>query len=407
MVAALRTDGAISSELRFCIVRSRLAMYIEDMLRIALTLLLVASCTRADKAEKEQPSEEPAAARSKPAEKVTHDRVLLAPYMPAKDRLTVLLRIDRLAELGLDTSADAIMAPLPDYQRVFGGAPSSREANLADQFDIVAVSTSDPRYLTATTLSARVRDGGPAIRETLMYPGSGVTWQQANDRPYARFATTERFAIPDPRVYFVPDARWIVLVETAALGSLLPDGGRAGKPEPWLGRLEEMARLGEKRHLLGAFEARRLDEKIVLPNLGVMRLPSELGVVLEGRAGQLSFSGWLRFAQPQDAERFLAAGKLLQQLAHTEQVAQELQRYGALQPVRDLQMSLDGDRITWRTRVTVADVRGMAAYGARMAALLMTSAPAPWARGPAKVPAAADTEPSGAPSDTRDPKLRR
>lgn len=300
---------------------------------------------------------------------VTVPRIGLSAHSPARDRISVLLRIDRLAELALDKSADAIMAPLPDYQRVYGDGSQT----LVDRFDIVMISTSDPTRLIATTLAARLSSENVKIRDLLTYNGAGVTWRTVDGKSVGSFSTTERFAIDDPRLYFLPGKRWIVLAKPEQLGSLASELPDAPKPAPWLDRLPTAPDLGgPKRNVLAVFEARDLQESVSVQGLGMFQLPTHMGVVLDGTRQDLVLSGWLRFVRESDAEKLVTAVEVFKQLVDGEELAATLRQHGALRPLQTLEMSRAGTGVTWRASVRPADVRAMARYSASLARQWMT-----------------------------------
>ncbi|HEY1550284.1 MAG TPA: hypothetical protein VGG28_20795 [Kofleriaceae bacterium] len=299
----------------------------------------------------------------------------LLAYMPPGHVLAVLVRFDRLRGTEWAQRTEDLFRHMPDYGGLFG----TRDADIADKLDTLAISTPQPKSAIATTLVMRTSLGRPAIRDLL---GSGVQWSTATG---GMLGTRIGPGFPgDQRVLLSPWRDWYVLAQPADLGTLATKAGGdldtrevgAKTPLPaWLAQIRSIehesgddAKTGPALVLtssgapLGTAPSRTGRYKLPELGLGVSSLPVPARVSL---AMELVQQGWLvrgniSFASEADATEFAAALATAQhRLVLIDQLSHVLKNNHVLGLIQNLSVSRAGPRISYATSISIADGRAV------------------------------------------------
>jgi hypothetical protein len=303
----------------------------------------------------------------------------LLAYLPAGHVLAVLVRFDRLRGTEWAPRTEALFQAMPDYAGLFG----ARDADIADKLDMLAISTPEPRDVTATTLVMHTQLARPAIRTLL---GGNVAWSTA--RGGALGTRAAGFA-GDRRVVLSPWRGWYLLAQPDDLGAdaLAKSGGDVDTREAsvqlpaWLAQIRSIATEsgddvkgpalvmtigGAPLHSRAARTGR-----VRLPDVGLgvdsLPVPQRLSLAME-----LVPQGWLLrgnivFANEADAAELAASiGQLQQSLLGSRLLSALLAKQHVLAVVKNLSVARAGARISYATSMSIADARAVltAASGA-------------------------------------------
>jgi hypothetical protein len=248
----------------------------------------------------------------------------LRPFVPGGARAVLLLRTDRLKGTPWAARVEAIVAPMPDYRALLEGTG----LGLAETFDLLVISSPQPRDVTQTFLAARTPHDADALRRTL-------------DR---------RRRIPgDPRLIVSPRPAWFLLVRPE-----LVDGAR---PQ-WLDLLARIEEVTGSGPTVAVVTAADLGPELVLPVPGLPPLPAperltvavstdERGLVVTGAAVFGGDDGARGFAEAVERARARALGGITGKL-----VLRSLHVEGA---VSRLAVAREGSFVTFSTSLTAPE----------------------------------------------------
>ncbi|HEX4455630.1 MAG TPA: hypothetical protein VH143_32440 [Kofleriaceae bacterium] len=301
----------------------------------------------------------------------------LLAYMPPGHVLAVLVRFDRLRGTEWAKRTEDLFRHMPDYGGLFG----TRDADIADKLDTLAISTPEPKSAIATTLVMHTQLARAAIRDLL---GTGITWSTATG---GMLGTRLGPGFPgDKRVMLSPWRGWYVLAQPADLGNLAAKSGGnldtrevgASAPLPaWLAQVRSIehesgddAKIGPALVLtlsgapLGTTPARTGRYKLPDVGLGVSSLavPQRLSLAME-----LVQQGWLvrgniSFASEADAAEFAASLATAQhRLVLIDQLSHVLANNHVLGLIQNLSLSRTGARVSYATSISIADGRAVLA----------------------------------------------
>jgi hypothetical protein len=227
----------------------------------------------------------------------------LRPFVPPGDKVIVLVRLDRLRGTPWEARAEAVLAPLPDHRSIMGG----RAQTMASMFDVLVVSSSNPRDVAATNLAAKSAMA-PAELEAFLAGGKQpVAWSTARGGRLGRRQPSSVKLARDQRVYLTPLPGWIVLAAPEHLGDLIQPA--AGAPTaalpPWLDKLRDVAaEAGEPRGPMVVVSAGKIPKRISLLQFGEVPGPQRASVAIELVTGGFEARGTLRFADAALAATF-------------------------------------------------------------------------------------------------------
>ncbi len=331
------------------------------------------------------------------------DANLLA-YFPEGERVTVLLRMDRIRGTPWAAKLEDMVRPMPDYKSIIG----QRSATIADLFDSLVISTPAPTDVTQTTLVARFSRKPAAMRHFLDHPGARVRWRSSRGGALGERLTSAWVAPHDRRVFLVPMPGWILLARPALLGALsrrAAHGLDAYPPPavlpPWLRQIPAIEHeAGDPQGPALVMTLQDLAPRIELPIVGGVDLPDRMTVALTVDPHGFIARGNLLFASDAAAAKFIVnAGRMKKQLTESYLGKLALARVHAINAVNGLSFAQAGPKVGFATSLSVADALELAASAAVMVEAYFDSArqPAVPAPRPRIAPGTRGKEPRGAP----------
>jgi hypothetical protein len=291
------------------------------------------------------------------------------PYVPAGDKVTVLLRYDRLRGTPWAKLADSILAPMPDYRAIVG----NRGKPLAELFDVLLISSRNPADVTATNLIARVRLGSTEIRRFLDHKLQPVRWKVVRGGTLGRRLASPSKLERDSRVYLLPFPGWVVLTRSKHLGApaqeapaVAADLDHARADEAALPDWILRARTVENESGQGAGPIAVVSvsgikrTEVELPQLGTIPVPVHAALAVELTKqgfylrGTLTFSSAERageFQKTLEATRARLIGSTLGELA--------LKNFHAYHALKGLSLRRRDAKVTYATSISPADGKAM------------------------------------------------
>lgn len=307
----------------------------------------------------------------------------LLAYFPPGHVVTVLVRFDRLRKTEWAEPATRLFQPMPDYRALFGG----RAVALADQLDMLVISSPRPRDATATTLVGHTQLSRPQMRDFLANPDAPIEWKAAKGGMFGRRSAS---LIPnDKRVLLSPWRGWFVLAQpqdlpgltAAAKGNLDRIEARAKLP-PWLATIRTIEQETTQPPPPGATAP--VDDRgpalvVTLAGpgkryrfpdvgLGVTSAPSPQRLSL---AMELVKQGWLVrgnivFTSETDATEFVQIVQdARQRITDSHIFSALLKKQHALNAITGLSVARTGARVSYATSISIADARALLAVAAQ------------------------------------------
>lgn len=338
------------------------------------------------------------------------------PYVPQGDKVTVLLRYDRLRGTPWAKLADAILAPMPDYRAIVG----SRNTPLADLFDTLLISSRNPTDVTATTLVARTRRPPAELRRFLDSKDTPVRWRLVRGGVLGKRLASAHKLERDNRVYLIPFADWVVLTRAKFLGLPAREAPAAGGPADldaargdeaslpdWLRRARSVeVESGLERGPIAVMSVSGIKHtEVDVPQVGLVPVPVHAALAIEMAKQGFYVRGTLTFNSVERAQAFqrsleAARGRLLE--ATWGQLL--LKNFHAYHALKGLTMRRRDARVTYATSISIADGKAMMMLAADWARRFYAAqeeedgaAPiAPGATAPGGAKPAGDAAPQGA-----------
>jgi len=150
---------------------------------------------------------------------------------PEAAKLVVIMRNDRIRRSVHRRNIETILAGLPDWNDLVGGA----DIDVFGDVDAMLIASSDPRYISYTFIAAvhRINPTEVVARLSSGYP-AGVTWTEERGRLIGN-QTVPRICpsqgdpnrVCDPRVFYVPTQNLFVFTRPEFMDAL-----RRGAPTP-------------------------------------------------------------------------------------------------------------------------------------------------------------------------------
>jgi len=323
----------------------------------------------------------------------------LLAYFPAGHQITVLIRFDRLRKTEWSDPATRLFKPMPDYGALFG----ARDVAIADQLDMLVISSPRPRDATATTLVGKTSMSRTQMRDFLANPDAPIKWSVTKG---GMFGTRTGKVFPkDRRVLLSPWRGWFVLAQpeditgitVATKGDLDTIEAKAKLPA-WLATIRKIedetnepppaAKPGAKKagteNATAAKPTVKPDDKrgpalvvtlkgpgkrYQIPDLGfgVTSAPSPDRASL---AMELVKQGWLVrgnivFANEADATEFVQTVQEVQtRITDSRILSGLLKKQHALNAVTGLSFARAGARVSYATSISIADARALLAAAA-------------------------------------------
>lgn len=294
----------------------------------------------------------------------------LLAYMPEGDKITGLIRFDRMRGTKWAAPGEKVLSPLPDYQTLVGG----RDVSLSDAFESMVISTPSPRDVSSTVLVVHTAYSDADMRAFLDQKKAPVRWS-----PSAGGAKGDRKAGPlvypgDRRVFLQPYPHWAVLAEPHTLGDAL-DGvpGDVDSLEPdaatlptWVTGVRDIeAESGTTDGPVVIVTFRKLEDSYEIPNLGVLPGPERMTATLQIASEGLKLRGNMRFSDAAKAAEFVTtARKLRDEFVGTRLGELLLNKVHAYAALEGLTLRQSGARVSYATSVSDQDGLGLLEFAA-------------------------------------------
>lgn len=296
----------------------------------------------------------------------------LLSYFPAGQVVTVLVRFDRLRGTEWGIAGEKILTPMPDYQMLIG----PRRLRIADLFETLVISTSNPQNIVSTTLVGRTTRSSEDVRDILDQSDAPVTWSVARGGALGRRGAGDRVYPGDPRVFLMPFRGWVVLAQPRDLGDLTRGAkgnldtavAVAAEVPAWLARartIEVESGVKEGPELMMTMSA--LAGRYNLPDLGLgvpsLPAPDRITLALKVEPNGVIARGNLRFASDADAaEMVKSIATIREKVAESRILQAVLRRASALNMISGLTMVQTKNRVSYATSLSTADMRAFMAF---------------------------------------------
>lgn len=298
----------------------------------------------------------------------------LLAYFPPGHQVTALVRFDRLRKTEWADPAEALFQPMPDYQLLFG----ARDANIADKFDTLVISSPRPQDVVATTLVVHSALPRPELRTFLTNARTPIAWSATKGGMYGR--RSGRLFPGDKRVLLSPWRDWIVLAHPDDLpGLTAPAKGSLDKIEvkvalpPWLQTIRTIEQESGDEKTRGPALVLTLagpGTRYEIPDvvgLGITSLPSPQRLTV---AMELVPTGWLIrgnivFTNEADAKEFEASVTAVRQRVLDSRILSGLlKKQHALNLVQNFALARTEARVSYSTSMSIADAHAIMAAAA-------------------------------------------
>lgn len=287
---------------------------------------------------------------------------------PSGDHLAVLLRFDRIRGSIWHQPAEEILEPMPDYRMIIG----DRAVSIASRLDMLMISSSDPRDVTATNLAGKTPGSAADLRSFLDHPKSPVTWTQAHGGALGSIQSPQFTTSADQRVYLAPMAGWIVLADRKHLGALAQPAGAElgtlpakGSLPPWMQRLPRLIGVTGTGSTIDdgpavALSVRGLPDEIEIPMVGKLTAPEHMTAALQIHKLGFIVRGTMEFESAEQAAAFIdKVSRTRASLLASPVTAAPLRRFHAYHAVNGLTLKPIGSRVSYATSISVPDARAM------------------------------------------------
>lgn len=294
-------------------------------------------------------------------------------YFPRGHVVTVMARLDRLRGTEWAERVETLLKPLPDYRGLVGDA----DVGLADNFDLLVVSSARPDDAVATTVLVRTRMAPAELRDFIDQPDAPVAWSAVKGGALGKRGRSPRVFHGDQRVFLSWAPGWMVLTQPRDLGPLTTprtgDLDRAARPidlPPWLARAATISdESGEPTGpALMVTAANMFGDEI--PMVGVagasIPAPEQATITLEIVVDGFLLRGNLRY--PDDSAAATAQDaieRLRLDLMNDRASRFVLERVGAVNPLRNLTLKRTGRRVAFSTSASIAEARAILAVVAQ------------------------------------------
>ena len=298
------------------------------------------------------------------------------PYVPQGDKVTVLLRYDRLRGTPWAKLADAILAPMPDYRAIVG----TRNTPLADLFDVLLISSRNPTDVTATNLVARTRRPPAEVRRFLDSKDTPVKWRAVRGGVIGKRLPSASKLERDNRVYLIPYPDWIVLTRIKHLGEPVREAAAPGAPADldavradetalpdWLRRARSVeVESGLDKGPIAVMSVSGIKHtELDVPQVGTVPVPVHAALAIELAKQGFYVRGTLTFSTVERAQAFQrtldAARSRLLDATWGQLLLRNFHAYHAL---KGLTMRRRDARVTYATSISIADGKAMMALAA-------------------------------------------
>ncbi len=297
----------------------------------------------------------------------------LLALVPDKHRVAVVIRFDRFRGTEWSEVAQGVLAVMPDYETLVGDP----DVMLADELDLVAVSSARPKDANATLLAIKGAMTAPGMRDFLDEDGAHVAWSRVTGGVMGTRARGARVRRGDKRVFLAPYGKWMVLARPKDLTGLLDPvegelddaaGDQALMPA-WLAgldRLEEASGDREGPAVLMTLAPRSRTWQVPDVGLGVDSLPAPERFTLSLEIDPSGFvvRGHLKFRDEAEAQQFVVQARAARDSAlENPLIKKALEKLNAYKAVKNLGLRRTDRRVSYSTSMSIADARVLLAAG--------------------------------------------
>jgi len=292
-------------------------------------------------------------------------------YVPQGDKVTVLLRYDRLRGTPWAKLTDAILAPMPDYRAIVG----NRKTPLADLFDVLLISSRNPTDVTATNLVARTRRTPAEMRRFLDGKDTPVRWRLVRGGVLGKRLASASKLERDNRVYLIPFPDWIALTSAKNLGELAREAPPAGAPSDldaargdetalpdWLRRARNVeVESGIDRGPIAVMSVSGIKHtEVDVPQVGTLPVPVHAALAVEMAKQGFYVRGTLTFSTAARAQAFQQSLEAARTRLFDSTWGQlVLKNFHAYHGLKGLTLRRRDTRVTYATSISIADGKAM------------------------------------------------
>ena len=325
-----------------------------------------------DELEKQKKEENPKKATGKDAPMWASRN--LTKHAPSGDQLAVLIRFDVMRGTEWAPRSAKVLKSLPDYKMIVG----DRKTPLEEKFDLLFITTSNPKRISATHLIAK-SIGFPRkqLMDYLNQPNAPVQWAATEGGALGSRRPGKHVIQGDPRVYFIPFDPWVVLATPPKLGALLKPGSgniqtvkaKKGASPAWIKKLPSLdkATSGKQAPIL-LLSANSLPRRIRLPDGSIVRPPKQASMAVELAKIGFYARGIMKFDDPEQANAFiLEAEKRKVELDNNWAVRAVLSNLHVWHAIKNVQFKQNGPNLTYSTSISIADARALLSRAGDMA----------------------------------------
>lgn len=282
---------------------------------------------------------------------------------PKQHHIAVVLRLDQMRGTEWAGKAASILKPMPDHALIIG----RRSISIADRFDMLFISTSDPADVTATNLACVGELHGEALRKFLSHDQVRVAWTPVGGGVQGSIKRSRKLLIDDERIYLQTSPNAVVLAKPEHLApALLPrsQGGEEVLPQWVLSLAEVDAATRADDAPMAIAQLTMLPTTIAIPKGPTLPGPERVSIFLERSTAPQTSGFHLRgiayFASDELAERFVVGARTGQRDALNSTLAKmllrQMQAYNALV---GLSLKRSGAIVSFSTSLSVADTRAI------------------------------------------------
>jgi hypothetical protein len=290
---------------------------------------------------------------------------------------------------------------MPDYRAIIG----ERNTRLAELFDSLLISTSDPTDVIATNMAGRSARGDEQIRDFLAHPLADVDWVPARGGALGKRRPSALLSPRDTRVFLMPFTGWTILTKPEHLGLLVePRSGALDLhnvpddelPE-WVTQVRKVeAQAGVERGPAVVMSLSGLPDEIRIYDVELPG-PDRVSLAVSFPDIGMLLQGTFAFSSAERAEAFVT--KLEE--ARTQYLDSRFGRgvlhtFHAFNAVKNLWLSRSGRLVSYGTSISNADGKAMTDKAAEISHNFYSRRP--WISAPPTNPPSSTPAPAPAPS---------
>ena len=171
------------------------------------------------------------------------DRLDLVELAPGEDSFAVMIRFDLLRETPWAEATESVLTPMPDYQLFVRSDEAGGIQRITDEFNLLLISTSNPRDVTKTQLAGLLVNPGQQLQSHLHRADSPVQWQEFPAGTIGNRLASARKHRRDERQFSLSKNGWAFLTQPALIPDLLTPENQRSIPQ----RMQSLSTLREEQ----------------------------------------------------------------------------------------------------------------------------------------------------------------